>query len=64
MPEDTKRPSRAAIEDEAHPSTPEERVAEASEESFPASDPPAWIAGSASPNGCEEEEEQDRSEES
>lgn len=33
--------------------TPEERVMEASEESFPASDAPGWITGSATP--CEDE---------
>ena len=32
--------------------TPDERVLAASEGSFPASDPPGWIAGSATP--CEE----------
>ena len=34
------------------PRTPDERVQGASEESFPASDPPGWIAGGATP--CEE----------
>jgi len=57
MSHETKRPSPAPIEDAERPSTPEERVNEASEDSFPASDPPAWIAGSATPNECEVEEE-------
>jgi len=38
----------------------EDRVTEASDESFPASDAPAWIGGSASPNEHEEGEKQAR----
>jgi hypothetical protein len=43
--------TRVGAEEAPRPRTPDERVLQASFESFPASDPPGWIAGSATP--CE-----------
>lgn len=71
MPDDRKRPiDQDAARDRQHRESAkpdgdareedEDRVTEASDQSFPASDAPAWIGGTASPHGHEEQARTER----